>query len=77
MTGYVEVRYDPSLSKVVYEPVSLQQDYRTFDYLSPWEGMNRRAESKESVNYTLPGDDKSSFPVKPSSNTIPDGKGAQ
>jgi NADH-quinone oxidoreductase subunit C len=39
LTGYVEVRYDPAQKRVVYEPVSLPQDYRNFDFLSPWEGM--------------------------------------
>ena len=49
MTGYVEVRYDDELKRVVYEPVQLTQDYRNFDFLSPWEGMTRQ----------LPGDEKS------------------
>lgn len=48
MTGYVEVRYDEEQKRVVYEPVQLNQDFRTFDFLSPWEGMTR-----------LPGDEKS------------------
>jgi NADH-quinone oxidoreductase subunit C len=48
LTGYVEVRYNPDLKKVVYEPVNLMQEYRNFDYLSPWEG----------TNYVLPGDEK-------------------
>jgi len=39
LTGYVEVRYDPDRKRVVYEPVKLQQDYRNFDFMSPWEGM--------------------------------------
>jgi len=47
LTGYVEVRYDPERQAVVYEPVKLQQDFRNFDFLSPWEGMT-----------TLPGDEK-------------------
>lgn len=38
LTGYKEVRYDETLKKVIYEPVKLQQDYRNFDYMSPWEG---------------------------------------
>ena len=37
-TGYVEVRYDDEQKRVVYEPVSLRQDWRSFDFLSPWEG---------------------------------------
>ena len=47
-TGYVEVRYDEAQKRVVYEPVRLVQDYRQFDFLSPWEG----------AKYILPGDDK-------------------
>jgi NADH-quinone oxidoreductase subunit C len=47
LTGFVEVRYDPERQQVVYEPVQLQQDFRNFDFLSPWEGMT-----------TLPGDEK-------------------
>jgi len=47
-TGYVEVRYDAGEKRVVYEPVKLVQDYRLFDFLSPWEG----------ANYALPGDEK-------------------
>ena len=40
LTGYVEVRYDDAQKRVVYEPVKLTQEYRDFDFLSPWEGMN-------------------------------------
>lgn len=47
-TGYVEVRYDETVKRVVYEPVKLTQDYRQFDFLSPWEG----------AHYVLPGDEK-------------------
>lgn len=47
-TGYTEVRYDEVLKRVVYEPVSLVQEYRQFDFLSPWEG----------AKYVLPGDEK-------------------
>lgn len=50
LTGYVEVRYDEDLKRVVYEPVKLRQDFRTFDFLSPWEGMQG----------VLPGDEKAS-----------------
>lgn len=39
LTGFVEVRYDEDKKRVVYEPVKLPQDFRTFDFLSPWEGM--------------------------------------
>jgi NADH-quinone oxidoreductase subunit C len=47
LTGYVEVRYDEERKQVVYEPVKLTQDWRSFDFLSPWEGVT-----------TLPGDEK-------------------
>ena len=40
LTGYVEVRYDDAQKRVVYEPVKLTQEYRDFDFLSPWEGMD-------------------------------------
>jgi NADH-quinone oxidoreductase subunit C len=50
LTGYVEVRYDDAQKRVVYEPVKLTQDFRTFDFLSPWEGVPR----------VLPGDEKAS-----------------
>ncbi len=48
LTGHVEVRYDDELKRVVYGPVKLDQEFRTFDYLSPWEG----------TRYALPGDEK-------------------
>jgi NADH-quinone oxidoreductase subunit C len=48
MTGYVEVRYDDGQGRVVYEPVKLNQEFRNFDFLSPWEG----------TDYVLPGDEK-------------------
>ncbi len=47
-TGYTEVRYDEMQKRVVYEPVSLVQEYRQFDFMSPWEG----------AKYILPGDEK-------------------
>ena len=47
-TGYTEVRYDEAQKRVVYEPVKLVQDYRQFDFMSPWEG----------AEYILPGDEK-------------------
>jgi NADH-quinone oxidoreductase subunit C len=47
LTGYVEVRYDEDRKAVVYEPVQLTQDWRSFDFISPWEGVT-----------TLPGDEK-------------------
>jgi len=40
LTGFVELRYDDQLKRVVYEPVNLMQEFRTFDFLSPWEGMD-------------------------------------
>ena len=48
LTGYVEVRYDDAQRRIVYEPVKLTQDFRNFDFLSPWDGMTP----------TLPGDEK-------------------
>jgi NADH-quinone oxidoreductase subunit C len=48
LTGFVEVRYDDELKRVVYEPVRLTQEFRNFDFLSPWEG----------TEYVLPGDEK-------------------
>ena len=51
MTGYVEVRYDEEQKRVVYEPVKLTQEFRTFDFLSPWEGAEYPAP-------VLPGDEK-------------------
>ena len=48
LTGYVELRYDSEQKRVVYEPVKLTQEFRRFDFLSPWEG----------VSYPLPGDEK-------------------
>ena len=48
LTGFVEVRYDNEAKRVVYEPVELKQEFRNFDFLSPWEG----------TDYVLPGDEK-------------------
>ena len=53
LTGHVEVRYDDEKKRVVYEPVKLTQDFRNFDFESPWEG----------TTYTLPGDEKASGPT--------------
>jgi NADH-quinone oxidoreductase subunit C len=50
LTGFVEVRYDTEQKRVVYEPVKLPQEFRSFDFLSPWEG----------TDYVLPGDEKKS-----------------
>ncbi len=49
LTGFVELRYDETQKRVVYEPVKLQQDFRNFDFISPWEGM---------TDVQLPGDEK-------------------
>ncbi|WP_428247093.1 NADH-quinone oxidoreductase subunit C [Ferrovibrio sp.] len=48
LTGYVEVRYDNQQKRVIYEPVQLSQEFRRFDFMSPWEG----------AKYVLPGDEK-------------------
>jgi NADH-quinone oxidoreductase subunit C len=48
LTGYVEVRYDDAQKRVVYNPVKLTQEFRNFDFMSPWEG----------VDYVIPGDEK-------------------
>ncbi len=48
LTGFVEMRYDDEQKRVVYEPVTLTQEFRRFDFMSPWEG----------ANYILPGDEK-------------------
>ena len=61
MTGYVEVRYDEALKRVVYEPVKLAQEYRTFDFLSPWEGDRNNAAGTGYV-LGLPGDEKADKP---------------
>jgi len=53
-TGYTEVRYDEALKRVVYEPVNLVQEYRQFDFMSPWEG----------AEYVLPGDEKAKEAAK-------------
>jgi NADH-quinone oxidoreductase subunit C len=62
MTGYTELRYSEEEKRVVYEPVQLAQDFRTFDFLSPWEG----------AEYALPGDEKAA----PDAG-LPQAKGAQ
>ncbi|MDQ2801546.1 MAG: NADH-quinone oxidoreductase subunit C [Pseudomonadota bacterium] len=76
LTGYVEVRYDEERKQVVYEPVRLTQDWRTFDFISPWEGVT-----------TLPGDEKAHQertpitrqprepPPTPGPAVVPGGKG--
>jgi len=50
LTGNVEVRYDDLEKKIVYEPVKLTQEYRNFDYMSPWEGINNTLEGDDKVN---------------------------
>jgi NADH-quinone oxidoreductase subunit C len=60
LTGFVEVRYDDEQKRVVYEPVRLTQEFRNFDFLSPWEGPA----------YALPGDEKAT------QSKAPDGKGS-
>jgi len=52
LTGYVELRYDEEQKRVVYEPVKLKQEFRSWDFLSPWEGMD----------HILPGDEKAARP---------------
>jgi NADH-quinone oxidoreductase subunit C len=54
LTGYVEVRWDEVEKRVVYEPVKLVQDFRSFDFMSPWEG----------AQYILPGDEKAAPPAQ-------------
>ncbi|MBZ9935083.1 NADH-quinone oxidoreductase subunit C [Mesorhizobium sp. BR1-1-16] len=55
LTGYVEVRYDDEQKRVVYEPVRLTQEFRDFDFLSPWEG----------TDYVIPGDEKAKETAPP------------
>jgi NADH-quinone oxidoreductase subunit C len=61
LTGYVELRYSEEAKRVVYEPVKLAQDFRNFDFMSPWEG----------AEYILPGDEKAPPPPP-----VPEAKGA-
>ena len=61
LTGYVEVRYDNEQKRVIYEPVKLTQAFRSFDFLSPWEGMDQ----------ILPGDEKASAPDEKSAEGTP------
>ena len=65
LTGFVEVRYDEEQKRVVYEPVKLTQEFRTFDFLSPWEGQPPHPD-------LLPGDEKADVPpAAPVSPTVP------
>jgi NADH-quinone oxidoreductase subunit C len=61
LTGYVELRYSEEHKRVVYEPVKLAQDFRSFDFLSPWEG----------TDYILPGDEKAVAPPAAAVPTAP------
>nr|WP_255602441.1 NADH-quinone oxidoreductase subunit C [Polymorphobacter megasporae] len=61
LTGYVELRYSEEHKRVVYEPVQLAQDFRNFDFLSPWEG----------TDYILPGDEKAQAPQAGAVPTAP------
>jgi NADH-quinone oxidoreductase subunit C len=69
LTGHIELRYSEAEKRVVYEPVSLPQDFRTFDFLMPWEGPE----------YLLPGDEKArgEAPGAPSSAPAPGGSAPQ
>ena len=58
LTGYVEMRYDDEQKRVVYEPVKLTQEFRTFDFLSPWEGVQTMLPGDEKVG--LSGEEKDS-----------------
>jgi NADH-quinone oxidoreductase subunit C len=59
LTGFVELRYSEEEKRVVYQPVKLAQDFRTFDFTSPWEG----------ADYVLPGDEKAKAPEAPGAPT--------
>jgi NADH-quinone oxidoreductase subunit C len=61
LTGFVELRYSEEAKRVVYEPVSLAQDFRNFDFMSPWEG----------AEYILPGDEKYVAPTPPAPPPAP------
>jgi NADH-quinone oxidoreductase subunit C len=67
LTGYVEVRYDEEQKRVVYEPVRLQQEFRRFDFMSPWEGMDK----------ILPGDEKAGEAKPGSSGAGSSGEGTK
>ena len=59
LTGFVELRYSEEEKRVVYQPVKLAQDFRNFDFMSPWEG----------AEYILPGDEKAKGPDAPGAPT--------
>ena len=57
LTGYVEMRYDNEQKRVVYEPVKLTQEFRTFDFLSPWEGVQTMLPGNEKLGLSGEGKD--------------------
>ena len=61
LTGFVELRYDDELKRMVYEPVKLMQEFRSFDFLSPWEGMDT----------AIPGDEKAGEAKRPEKDAKP------
>ena len=61
LTGFVELRYDDELKRVVYEPVKLMQEFRSFDFLSPWEGMDT----------AIPGDENAGEARRPDKDAKP------
>ena len=65
LTGFVELRYSEAEKRVVYEPVSLPQDFRTFDFLMPWEG----------AEYRLPGDEKATGEAPGAPSPVPAASG--
>ncbi len=65
LTGYVELRYDNEQKRIVYEPVKLTQEFRRFDFMSPWEG----------AQYLLPGDEKAEPQAAPAAEGAGDGDG--
>lgn len=56
VTGYVEIRYDDELKRVVYEPVKLPQEFRRFDFISPWEGVGARPSGNETKTKAKSGE---------------------
>jgi len=67
LSGFVEMRYSEEQKRVVYEPVKLAQDFRSFDFMSPWEG----------AEYVLPGDEKAKGEIGKGDAALPQAKGAQ
>ncbi|MBB5709057.1 NADH-quinone oxidoreductase subunit C [Sphingomonas xinjiangensis] len=80
MTGYVEMRYSEEAKRVVYEPVSLAQDFRNFDFMSPWEGAAYVLPGDEKVTGAGPGDTPQGKPAPtpsaPPPPPVPEAKGA-